>query len=68
MKYSILAPIIFTVNVMNNTRSVENISQTIRNIDATANRNDIIGFNIVGMLNYLTFRNYCLICICDRCL
>ena len=47
IQYSILIPVIFTVNVMNGTRSVENITQTIRNI---TNKNEIIGFNAVGVL------------------
>jgi len=62
-RYSILAPIIFTVNIMNGTRSAENVSETIRNIDTRTSRSEIIGFNEtigfnpVGMLHVHT-HNY----------
>ena len=48
--YSILAPVIFTVTIMNSTVSAENINQMIRNIDVSSNRNEVIGFNGVGTL------------------
>ena len=50
MQYSIMAPVIFTANLMNGSTSVENVTQAIRNIDVSANRSEIIGFNAVGML------------------
>ena len=48
--YSILAPVIFTVTILNSTISAENVTQMIRSINVSSNRNEIIGFNGVGML------------------
>ena len=50
--YSILAPVILTVTIVNNAVSAENITQMIQNIDidASSNENEVIGFNAVGML------------------
>ena len=53
--YSILAPVIFTVTIMNSTISAENVTQMIRNINVSSNRNEIIGFNGVGMLIPLNY-------------
>ena len=49
--YSILAPVILTVTIMNNVISVENVTQMIQNIDidVSSNGNEVIGFNGVGM-------------------
>ena len=50
--YSILAPVILTVTIMNNAVSVENVTKMIQNIDidVSSNGNEVIGFNGVGML------------------
>ena len=45
--YSILAPVILTVTIMNNAVSVENVTKMIQNIDIDIN--EVIGFNGVGM-------------------
>ena len=49
--YSILAPVILTVTIMNNAASVENITQMIQNIviDVSGKGNEVIGFIGVGM-------------------
>ena len=54
--YSILAPVILTVTIMNNTVSAENVTQMIRNIDidVSGKGNEVIGFNGVGMLKLCT--------------
>lgn len=48
MRYSLLAPVIFTVNVMNRTTSAENITEMIRSTDVFTEEIEIIGFNSVG--------------------
>ena len=53
--YSILAPVIFTVTIMNSTISAENVTQMIRSINVSSNRKEIIGFNGVGMLIALNY-------------
>ena len=49
MRYSLLAPVIYTVNIINRTMSVDNITEMIRDVDVSTNREEIIGFNAVGM-------------------
>ena len=51
-RYSLLAPVIFTVNIMNGTTSAENVEEMIRSIDDFTDEREIhqiIGFNSVGM-------------------
>lgn len=50
INYSILAPVIVTMNVLSNNLSAENITQIISSIDSSTNRSDTVGFNAVGML------------------
>ena len=57
MRYSLLAPVIYTVNIINRTMSVENITQMIRHIDISTSREEIIGFNAVG--TYIKRSIYC---------
>lgn len=54
--YSILAPVILTVTILNNVISADNITQMIQNIDidVSGTGNEIIGFNGVGMLKLFT--------------
>ena len=60
-RYSLLAPVIFTVNIMsreiltsNVTETVRSIvTQTVRNIDALPERDEVVGFNPVGKLLYI---------------
>ena len=49
MQYSLLAPVIFTANIMNRTTSAENVTQMIRSADIVSADSEIIGFNSVGM-------------------
>ena len=51
IRYLLLAPVIFTVNIMNRAMSAENVTQMIRNVDISIN--EIIGFNSVGMCTYV---------------
>ena len=52
MGYSWLAPVIYTVNIINRTIPVENVTQMIRDVNASTFREEIIGFNAVGMYVY----------------
>ena len=50
MRYSLLAPVIFTVNILNRTTSAEIVFEMIRSTtDVSTDRSEIIGFNSVGM-------------------
>ena len=51
MQYTILAPVIFTANVMNSTL-VENVTLAVSSIDTSTSRNETIEFNAVGMLKF----------------
>jgi len=48
--YSLLVPIIFTVTIMDSAVSIEYVIQMIQSINASSNRDEIIGFNGAGML------------------
>ena len=48
-RYSLLAPVIYTVNVLNRNLSVENVTDMIESVDDSAETSEIIGFNAVGM-------------------
>ena len=52
-QYLILAPVIFTANVLNSTLE-ENVTRAVSSIDVSTNRNDseTIEFNAVGMLKF----------------
>ena len=50
INYSILAPVIVTMNILSNNLSAENITQIISSIDSSTNRSETVGFNAVGML------------------
>ena len=54
-RYSLLAPVIFTVNIMDRATSAENVEKMIRRTDGFTNQSEIIGFNSVGMYNYSYF-------------
>ena len=53
IQYSILAPVIFTANVMNSTL-IENVTLAVSSIDISTSRNDseTIEFKAVGMLKF----------------
>ena len=57
MRYSLLAPVIYTVNIINRTMSVDNITEMIRDVEVSTNREEIIGFNAVG--TYIKISIYC---------
>ena len=48
-RYSLLAPVIYTVNVLNRNLSVENVTDMIESVDDSAETSEIIEFNAVGM-------------------
>ena len=55
LQYSMLAPVIFTANIMN-TSLVENVTHDIRSINVSTNRNETIEFKAVGMsYTFVTF-------------
>ena len=53
IQYLILAPAIFTANIMNSTL-VENVTRAVSSIDVSTNGNysETIEFNAVGMLKF----------------
>ena len=51
IQYSVVAPVIYTANVMNNTL-VENVTSDVRNINFSTDTDETIEFNAVGMLNF----------------
>lgn len=57
ISYSVLAPVVLTVNIINNMISIESITQVIRSVDNSVNSSEIIGFNPVGMYicTYISF-------------
>ena len=51
IQYSVVAPIIYTANVMNSIL-VENVTSDFRSINVSIDTNETIEFNAVGMLNF----------------
>ena len=60
IEYSILAPVIFTANVMNSTL-VDNVTQAVSSIDVSTNssESETIEFKAVGMLKLNSLTTYC---------
>ena len=60
-RYSLVAPVIFTVNIMNEANDIANnitetirniVTQTMRSIDILPEIDEVIGFNSVGTYIY----------------
>lgn len=68
-KYSILAPVVFTINIMNDTALAEDVTNTIETLDDSTSRNEIVGFNAVGMLKQppLPLCSSYISCLTDVC-
>ena len=54
-RYLLLAPVVYTVNILNRTMSIENVTEEIRSVNDSAERSEIIGYNAVGMCVKILF-------------
>lgn len=54
-RYLLLAPVVYTVNILNRTMSIENVTKEIRSVNNFSESSEIIGYNAVGMYVKILF-------------